>query len=597
MNLAAASAVLAQTSQSANAASGGAAASQVSYTPLINKLRRLQDYSSASQYSDFDEQNIQFFGETLISGRDATMLSRRNSMFAGILHNLQVLQENMECDPSLEGDADIGILSCGAGRYCAESAESPTGGICLTNEANGEFGDRRRGLQRDETIIDELQYACDYAYLIEYECTCNLDAATYSGTAVCTTPSVCTTYPSACNVNTTDCRSDTYSVNVKSVGSWDTELCIEFTAPYQQKTCYSLTMVDFGQDVASECSINFQGEACSSCQAYAMFDPNEQGGNITYPSQICYLFDCTNTASGLSGNTCTFPVSSMSLYLDTYGCPPCNLCGVNGTMMSPETSVRVLNNTYQCGYIQDVSSMGFFTEASCQYFSSAVETACQCDSGMETEAPTDISSNSTAIPTENTTLAPTDANATQIPLQICEPCPGAELVNPDGLVSVPGQTGQISCKELASAGAAGSIPSAVCPTVRNLAAIPCCGEEEDTSEPEDDFLGEVCNPCGPNKEMTKMDGVVSVPSEGMFSCQELAIMGRVAEEDEDWCVLIQPFVQTPCGCRSTVPTAAPTMEPPIAGFVPANLEDSASRTLSGCLFATVLSGLLLSLLF
>ena len=74
------------------------------------------------------------------------------------------------------------------------------------------------------------------------------------------------------------------------------------------------------------------------------------------------------------------------------------------------------------------------------------------------------------------------------------------------------------------------------------------------------------NPYDPDKEMTSLNGIVSIPKQGMLTCNQLAVMGRVAEEREDWCVLIRPFVQTPCGCQSTVPTAAPTKssQPPVS---------------------------------
>lgn len=586
MKLAIASAVLAQTLPSA------ANANDDSATPLLDQLRRLNRLSLTSPTVDdllaAERKNVSSVGEILIDAVRAPVSKRRGGrMFTGILKNLETLQRNIECDPSsLKEDGDVGILSCGVGRYCAESSgeESAMGGLCMDIP---EFGDNRRALQDGDSIITSLQYACDYSYLIGYNCTCDLDDETYSGSAVCMSPSVCTTYPSACGVNSTDCRSDVYTINVDSVGSWETELCVEFTVPYNQKTCYSLNVTDYGKDVSPDCAITFEGDSCASCQAKAT-----TSGNETYPSEVCYEFDCSNTGSGLIGNTCEFPVSTMTLYLDTYGCPPCNLCGKNGTMMSPETSVRVLNNTYQCGYIQDVSLMGFFTDASCQYFSSVVGSPCQCDDGLL------VTSNATDVPTVIATYPPTNETA----VDVCELCPGGGgIVTPNNLLAVPGESGEISCSELAMASSDGSIPLELCPSVQDLAAVPCCGKEESTPVPEEekDFLGEVCNPCGPDKEMTKMDGVVSVPMQGLFYCQELAIMGRVAEENEDWCVLIQPFVQTPCACRSTVPTTAPSIRPPTIGFDAAGLQDSANSMmpLSTWMWATGISALVLSLVW
>ncbi|KAG7362701.1 hypothetical protein IV203_026061 [Nitzschia inconspicua] len=588
MKLAVASVILAQTAQATQGKD------VTSRAPLIERLRRLDEFSSSDQPKKMDLKDLRIKREIFTHDNGLSTSFRRDSIFTGILKNLERLQRNVECNPSLKDDADVGVLSCGVGRYCAESADSMMGGFCLTDD---KFGGSRRGLQGN-TIISELQYACDYGYLINYDCTCNLDADAYSGSTTCTSPSVCSASISACNVNTTGCRSDSYTVIVQGMGSWDAEVCVEYTAPYNQKICYSLMMVDYGQNVSPDCTINFEGNACSSCQAYAKFDSTGQN-NETYPAEICYVFDCTNTASGMTGNTCELPVSTMTLYLDTFGCPACDLCGSNGTMMSPATSVQVLNNTYQCGYIHEVSAMGFFTEASCLYFSSVVQGPCQCENRAEIpEEPVDIYFNETDFPTEEFTMEPSNDTAVPLPTEVCEVCPNGAIVNPDGLLSVPGQTSQISCNELARAGSDGSIPVDVCPAVQDLAAVPCCGKEEATLEPEaGDFLGEPCNPCGPDREMTKVDGIVSIPMQGMFSCQELSIMGRVAEEDEDWCVLIRPFVQTPCGCQSTVPTSSPTAGSPMVEIDVANLVDSASSSLSGwILVAAGVSSVLLSFL-
>ena len=245
-------------------------------------------------------------------------------------------------------------------------------------------------------------------------------------------------------------------------------------------------------------------------------------------------------------------------------------------MMSPETAVRILNNTYECGYIQDVSMMGFFTEASCQYFSSVVDAPCGCDSGVQTETPT--IANSTIAPSNEEEPA-TASPESLPPAQVCSPCQTGNVVDVDALVKVPGQSDPVSCGELEKAGMDGSIPVAACATVQDLAATICCGQVEDTSD-EDEFAG-VCNPCGPDKEMTNLNGIVSIPQQGMLPCNQLAVMGRVLEENEDWCVLIRPFVQTPCGCQSTVPTEAPTSlepsQPPAFEESSANLEDSGTH--------------------
>jgi hypothetical protein len=267
-------------------------------------------------------------------------------------------------------------------------------------------------------------------------------------------------------------------------------------------------------------------------------------------------------------------------------------------MMSPETSVRILNNTYECGYIQDVSMMGFFTEASCHYFSSVVNDACGCNREVESNgpssAPTSVvegSSNTTQVPSNET-----DLDTETVPIeQVCHPCPNGNIVDLDALVMVPGQSEKLSCEELEKAGLDGSIPIAVCPMVQDLAAVPCCGKEE---EPDNESsIGDICNPCGPDKEMTELKGMVSIPQQGMLTCNELAIMGRVAEENEDWCVLIRPFVQTPCGCQSTVPTDAPSSLAPRFTQIPESNDAEQDIQDSGAFSTRIISQVLGVVLF
>jgi hypothetical protein len=182
-------------------------------------------------------------------------------------------------------------------------------------------------------------------------------------------------------------------------------------------------------------------------------------------------------------------------------------------MTSPDAIVSILDNTYQCSYVQNVSSLGFFTEESCQYFTNVVREPCGCSSNDDTDAPT--------IPGDiPDTVDP--------PINTVEPS-----------------------KELADS--TESPADNIVLTDPPLASNPKPDIEEE--------FGDACNPCGRDREMTQLSGMVNVPSQGLFSCQELAIMGRVATEDEDWCLLIKPFVQTPCGCQAMGPTSAPTEAP------------------------------------
>jgi hypothetical protein len=79
-----------------------------------------------------------------------------------------------------------------------------------------------------------------------------------------------------------------------------------------------------------------------------------------------------------TGNTCDFPAHSISLFLDTYGCPSCNLCGVGNELTLPLNTIELFNTTYECSYVEEVSLQGFFTEDSCSYFSELAQIPCGC---------------------------------------------------------------------------------------------------------------------------------------------------------------------------------------------------------------------------
>ena len=53
------------------------------------------------------------------------------------LKNIENTTDAVECDPTAEVDADIGILACGDGEqyYCMESRDSKLGGVCVETDS------------------------------------------------------------------------------------------------------------------------------------------------------------------------------------------------------------------------------------------------------------------------------------------------------------------------------------------------------------------------------------------------------------------------------------------------------------------------------
>jgi hypothetical protein len=473
-----------------------------------------------------------------------------------IIGKLQDLHEVVECDPMVEFDEDrrpesdngidVGILSstCGVGRKCHE-------GLCVDVEGwNHQDHLRQRGLQKDVevinssetdippsdgnmTIVETMQYACDFGGLVGYDCVCNFDTnSTYSGNATCVTPLQCTTETSVCGVDVTDCYQTSYSLILEGTpGIWDAELCLKFLRPYEQTICYETSTADFAKTVLPDCVISLDGQQCSGCDVYAVGDDSN-----------CYNFDCGNTPlagngrGSMIGNTCRLPAHTIGLYLDTYGCPACDLCGDDMVMSTPANAMVLFNTTYQCAYVQDVAMQGFFTTDSCNYFSTRAREPCGCaDPDSITESPTPISIQ----------------NAPE-----CNICADG-VSSPDGVITM-SEGRDISCSEIETAGLDGSIVGAErCEAVQNQAAGPCCGVdvvEENEAPPEN-----ACTLCGPGKTHTNAAKLVSVPTQGIFSCEELIELGRDGTLDENGiCLLVQLSSQTPCGCIIDGPTMAPT---------------------------------------
>eukprot|EP00536_Pseudo-nitzschia_multiseries_P014014 jgi/Psemu1/291195/fgenesh1_pg.646_\ len=609
-------------------------------------------------------------GTTSEPERILTNKRGNREVVSAIVEKLEKLREVVECDPSAETDLDedrrlrgreerssssssqlgtdgysdeFGILggsyassTCGVGRTCRKVSSEETsslGGLCENIEGwNNNHGEQQHPRQRDlqepggaggtipptnnatsetdpyaSAIVYVMQYACNYGDVVGYDCVCDFDTVAYTGSATCNTPVLCSTSDSLCGVSVTHCYQSSYYVNLQGQpGAWNAELCLEFQQPYQQTVCYETSTVEYGLPL-SECRLSLDGGVCSKCEVYQF-----RGDN-------CYVFDCGNTEQGGSGrgtrigNTCDFPAHGMALFLETYGCPACDLCapgssdvvmdpGTTMVMTQPESSVLLFNTTYECSYVQEVSLEGFFTPESCDYFSAAAQTSCGC-AAVEVESPTEAPATPTTeapvlppteateateappdspppteppatqtkIPTEEPTTSP-PATATTVaaaPDNVCKICPNGVSV-PDGVLSVPGSNSttsmvEMTCSEIDEAGMAGSIVGeTLCEIVRGQAAGICCGE---VPKPKPDY----CTLCGKGKVHTEDSKYVSVPTQGLFTCEQLLDMGKDGTLDKNGiCLLVQTSAQKPCGCVPDGPTEAPAEEDTSDGTSPAS---------------------------
>ena len=477
-----------------------------------------------------------------------------------IVNKLNDLQNVVECDPLQDNqetrrlqnhhghfhhdeestfDADFGILSssaCGLGRKCEE-------GLCVDVD---EYPRRNLQAFTDSALegeipfsmaIDVLKYVCEVGSAVGYDCDCNVDDDAYTGNIFCVTPVLCANSTSVCGSDVTDCYQTTHNFELKGTpGAIDNEYCKEFVAPFEQTVCYQTSTIDFGENVLQDCKISLDGEECSYCHVYRYFND--------YGDQECFTFDCSNTAlagngrGNKVGNTCVTPAHGMSLYVETYGCPSCDLCGDGLEINAGLSSVELFNKTYDCSYVQGVALAGYFTQDTCSYFTYLSREAC-CTGEVATET-------QTPIVIENHSP--------------CQICPNG-VMNPNAMLSISGSD-EISCSSIEIAGRTGGIPDKdLCQALQEQAVGPCCTPLNVPDEITDNESVEAsCSICGPSGTHTKPDDtLVSVPTQGIYTCGELMESGKNGTLDENGiCLLVQLSAKTPCGCVSDDPTDNPS---------------------------------------
>ena len=214
-------------------------------------------------------------------------LSRFQSERSLVNSKDQLQQRRIECDPE-SFDPDVGILSCGIGQYCMETANSNLGGICSFNTSPVAAQDR--------TLTTQPILPCSSSF--PYHCDCNgFDTNTFAGSVNCTmTPLSCV-----------DCSDYCFSLDVhfefqSSHNISSIAYCYNFRKPYHSVLCYHLNPNTY------TCAYTINGVACSSCITGA-----------------CHSMDCTNVPKGING-TCqhgALPIVARSQAVPgNITCPP-----------------------------------------------------------------------------------------------------------------------------------------------------------------------------------------------------------------------------------------------------------------------------------
>ncbi|KAG7343779.1 hypothetical protein IV203_021787 [Nitzschia inconspicua] len=310
---------------------------------------------------------------------------------------------SQECDP-LDDKADVGILSCGTGRYCVESDDSSLGGYCVTTEVS-------RKLQDNSTLISDLFDACYAEDQQDSDCSCqgfNLEA--YTGSISCVYAETCFDAPARCyGQNNTICYTQEYHLTITGVMAGTARTCYTLTAPEVQSYCYSLFIPD---DV---CEIEIDGTKCNSC-------------SYTEDSDGCMDFDCTNTnfptASSICGsnNIPTLMARSMTSAINALPCPNgCSICGEGYTVLNPDVNFTILEyESFTCGSIERAASSGYFGETDfCTRLAGTISETCGCTIAIDGPGVNEINTGSGSfVPSPNTAISMAGAMATAAALLV-----------------------------------------------------------------------------------------------------------------------------------------------------------------------------------
>jgi hypothetical protein len=240
-------------------------------------------------------------------------------------HSSSRVNKKAECDPSSE-ELDVGVLSCGTGKYCEESTDSLLGGFCEV-----EVSSFSRILDGEEETYSA--YYCEtHAYRLGCNCD-SFDRETETGRIVCNP------YADCCAPDDAFCATATYNIDVIADvrSSWTG--CYDFTAPYSRSVC---RVLGFSNDEPETCEWSVDDETCTSCnllldnEGYVVFDTK----------QLAYtVFDCTNVGvdEAIAGDSSEFgPLPIHDTFVDIEALL---VCPVEEPTSAPTSAANVSNTT------------------------------------------------------------------------------------------------------------------------------------------------------------------------------------------------------------------------------------------------------------
>jgi len=210
------------------------------------------------------------------SGRASLFL--QNAGFGGSLQSLEggrlkkmlVNRDTaVECSPhSGSTSVDTGILSCGDGQYCMESAESSLGGFCADIGTTKLPGRRRQQVVGRLNIFELADLFCnrpEESGGLTVSCECDIDFAAYTGSFSCYFGPDCTDFKSGCGEETFPlCSTENLDGVMFSRTNYTYTSCYTQTMPLTGYRLNYCTEFGYTSNTGPTCAIDVEGQSCNS---------------------------------------------------------------------------------------------------------------------------------------------------------------------------------------------------------------------------------------------------------------------------------------------------------------------------------------------
>jgi hypothetical protein len=169
-------------------------------------------------------------------------------------------------------NVDVGILSCGIGKYCMESTESSLGGYCVNDDENTKRNNNIPGRRRQQvvgqlSIFELADLFCNKPETtgLKLDCNCTVDFEAYSGEFSCYFGPECVDFTAGCEDDTFPlCSTEKLDAIIDSKMSYTYTSCYTQTMPMVEYKFEYCTTFSFNENDGPTCDIVMGGQTCNS---------------------------------------------------------------------------------------------------------------------------------------------------------------------------------------------------------------------------------------------------------------------------------------------------------------------------------------------